>query len=85
MFQLIFESASDRRDLMDKLLVDGISSVTHYVPLHSSPAGKRFGKMQQNELPNTDKIADGLLRLPLFPDLDIVQDQVIESVLRHVR
>jgi dTDP-4-amino-4,6-dideoxygalactose transaminase len=85
MFQLIFECASDRRDLMDKLLLDGISTVTHYVPLHSSPAGKRFGKTNHKELPNTDKIADTLLRLPLFPELDIVQDQVIDSLLRHAR
>jgi dTDP-4-amino-4,6-dideoxygalactose transaminase len=39
--------------------------VFHYVPLHRSPAGTRFGR-SSGELPVTDDVADRLVRLPLW-------------------
>jgi dTDP-4-amino-4,6-dideoxygalactose transaminase len=45
-----------------------IATPFHYVPLHSSPAGRKFGRAAAS-LPNTDFAGDGLVRLPLFPTL----------------
>ena len=43
----------------------GIHAYFHYVPLHSSPAGRRFGRAH-GELPHTDAAAGRLIRLPLW-------------------
>ena len=48
----------------------GISAVFHYVPLHSSPAGIKFGKIG-SKMTNTDEISDCLVRLPLWIGMDI--------------
>jgi dTDP-4-amino-4,6-dideoxygalactose transaminase len=56
----------------------GASPVFHYVPLHSSPAGRRFGRAH-GELPVTDDLSARLLRLPLWIGVDT------ELVLRSLR
>ena len=45
----------------------GIKTVFHYVPLHSAPVGRRYNP--DLELPVTDHVSAGLVRLPLYPDL----------------
>jgi dTDP-4-amino-4,6-dideoxygalactose transaminase len=58
---------------MAHLQENGIYAVFHYVPLHSSPAGRRFGRAH-GELPVTDRVSDTLVRLPLWVgmgDLDV--------------
>jgi dTDP-4-amino-4,6-dideoxygalactose transaminase len=47
------------------LAADEISAYFHYVPLHSAPAGRRFGRAH-GPLDVTDAAADQLLRLPLW-------------------
>ena len=58
-----------RHDLagLDIAVLDdrGISAVTHYVPLHLSPAGRRFGR-PSGRLEVTERVGESLLRLPLF-------------------
>ena len=51
----------------------------HYIPLHSSPAGKQFGKTPF-PMVNTDKTAETLVRLPLFYDLTDEQINYIFSI-----
>lgn len=76
MFYLLFENLEQRTIMIEKLKKAGIKSVFHYIPLHSSPAGKKFtrtiGSMQV-----TDKISDTLLRLPMFYT---ILDEEIEKV-----
>ena len=48
---------------LSRLRDAGVYAVFHYVPLHSSAAGRRFGR-QAGELPVTDRAGDTLLRLP---------------------
>jgi len=59
----------------------GIDAVFHYVPLHSSPAGRRFGRAS-GELPVTTNAADRLIRLPLW--LGMTEEQ-IEFVVDGIR
>ncbi|MDG2992409.1 dTDP-4-amino-4,6-dideoxygalactose transaminase [Candidatus Synechococcus calcipolaris G9] len=77
MYYILLPNLTVRTDLITYLKQSGIKSVFHYVPLHSSPAGQRYGRTQ-GDLVNTDRVADRLLRLPLFPDLSLehVQDMV---------
>jgi dTDP-4-amino-4,6-dideoxygalactose transaminase len=58
--------------------------VFHYVPLHSTPAGQRYGRTS-GPLPVTDETSAGLLRLPLHAGMDIAQaDRVIERIHAHL-
>ncbi|MCX6118720.1 MAG: DegT/DnrJ/EryC1/StrS family aminotransferase [Proteobacteria bacterium] len=58
----------------------GIQAVSHYEPLHSSVAGVKYGRVS-GALTNTDTVASCILRLPLFADLGVNdQDRIIECV-----
>jgi dTDP-4-amino-4,6-dideoxygalactose transaminase len=54
-----------RDAVIGALAAEGISAYFHYVPLHSAPAGRRFGRAC-GRLDVTDAAADQLLRLPLW-------------------
>jgi len=84
-FYIITRSPIERDNLIQYLENCGINSLFHYVPLHSSPAGKKFGKFS-GKLINTEQISQKLLRLPLYygmTDDDI--DIVIESICNFYR
>ena len=55
----------------------GVGAVFHYVPLHASPAGRRFG--HGDDLPITDDVADRLVRMPLWPGLEDQLDHVLAA------
>ena len=62
-----------------------VNSVFHYVPLHSAPAGRRFGRSSTPELPVTDRTSESLLRLPLWVGMSDKQiEHVIAAVHREV-
>jgi dTDP-4-amino-4,6-dideoxygalactose transaminase len=67
-FYVLTESPDARNDLLRHLRQAGIHAVFHYVPLHSSPAGKRFCR-SVGEMAVTDRVSDQLLRLPLFYEM----------------
>ena len=63
----------------------GIQAHFHYVPLHSSPAGLRFGRTH-GELPITDAVAGRLIRLPLWMGMsDADVERVCEAVAWALR
>lgn len=79
-YYLVTASLEERTELMRFLKGKGISSAFHYLSLHKSP----FFSNQYNgsELPNSDKFSDCLLRLPLYFDLSIQQqDFVTQNIL----
>ncbi len=77
-YYLLFDSLEAREGARRALGAAGISASAHYVPLHSAPAGRRFGRAH-GRFDVTESVSDGLLRLPLYPDLsDEDQDRVIE-------
>ena len=76
-FYLIMNNVDARNDLLSHLHHHGISATFHYIPLHESIAGKKFGRTL-SPLPHTNRAGHCLIRLPLFPDLtDEQQDRVI--------
>ncbi|UXE61050.1 MAG: DegT/DnrJ/EryC1/StrS family aminotransferase [Woronichinia naegeliana WA131] len=62
------EDLPTRTKLIAYLKEQGINSVFHYVPLHSSPAGEKYAKVS-GDMTNTDSLSNRLLRLPLYPKL----------------
>ena len=80
MFYLIMPSSDRRRALISHLAGLGILAVFHYLPLHLSPVGLRFGG-REGDCPVTEKVADCLLRLPFYTGMtESDQMQVIEAV-----
>ncbi len=78
MFFLEFSGLHERSRFIDHMNANGVMSVFHYVPLHSSPAGMRFGRAH-GALPVTNSTSDSLVRLPLFPDLGDDVNRVITA------
>ncbi|MCE3003014.1 MAG: dTDP-4-amino-4,6-dideoxygalactose transaminase [Xanthomonadaceae bacterium] len=82
MYYVLFRTLAERTAAIAALQAQGIRPVFHYVPLHSSPAGRRFGRVH-GAMDHTDRAGDTLLRLPLWlPDLDI--ERVVEGLLGHL-
>lgn len=65
MYYILTASTDQRSQLTEFLRGQNVQAVSHYVPLHSSPAGRKFGRTA-GELKVTDDIAERLLRLPLY-------------------
>jgi dTDP-4-amino-4,6-dideoxygalactose transaminase len=81
MFYIKAENDEVQSDLLDFLRNAGIGAVFHYVPLHSSKAGKKFGRFY-GEDKFTTKESSRLIRLPLYYGL--TSDE-IEKVVNAIR
>jgi len=80
MFYVIMPSLESRQALISHLAGLGILAVFHYLPLHLSPMGLRFGG-HQGDCPVTEDLADRLLRFPFFTGMSSSeQAQVIDAV-----
>jgi dTDP-4-amino-4,6-dideoxygalactose transaminase len=84
MYYLLLASQAARAGFIEAMKTRDISTVFHYVPLHSSPAGKRFGRAC-GDLSVTDDLSDRLVRLPLWVGFEELQDYVIESIRDAIR
>jgi dTDP-4-amino-4,6-dideoxygalactose transaminase len=73
--------SQDKRDaLLEHLRSNGVIGTFHYVPLHSSPAGLKYGRTV-GSMTKTDSLAGRLARLPLWPGMTEAQvNHVIETV-----
>ena len=81
MFYIKLRDSDDRQALINWMKEAEILTVFHYIPLHSSPAGERFGCFHGDDC-FTTKESERLLRLPLFYNLsDNNQRTVISSLL----
>ena len=80
MFYLRMPSWSERQSLIEHLKQFGIQSVFHYVPLHLSNMGERFGN-KKGDYPQTEAISEQLIRLPFYNDLsEAEQSQVVAAI-----
>jgi dTDP-4-amino-4,6-dideoxygalactose transaminase len=83
MYYILLKSENDRSKVLDGLKENGIYAVFHYVPLHSSPAGRRFGRAH-GELSITTSLSQRLVRLPMWIGLNEAQQQRICDVLQGI-
>jgi dTDP-4-amino-4,6-dideoxygalactose transaminase len=75
MFYLLLPDLETRTRFIEHMREQDIHPVFHYIPLHSAPAGRRFGRMS-GSLPITEDISDRLVRMPFWLG--------IEPHLQHV-
>lgn len=87
-FFVVLPSQQVRESVESEMKKVGISAFSHYVPLHSSPAGRRFGRVSTrsggNDLPETDAVFAGLLRLPVWVGLTVPQLSSVVEIIERV-
>lgn len=81
MFYIKVKDIAERADLIRHLAGQGILSVFHYVPLHSSPAGKKYGRFSGKDRWTTRE-SQRLLRLPLYCDL---RSEQVERIVHLIK
>jgi dTDP-4-amino-4,6-dideoxygalactose transaminase len=81
MFFLVMPDHSSREGLIGHLRERGVLAVFHYLPLHRSPAGRRFG-VGVADCPTSDWISERIVRLPFFTDMT---DHELEATIAAVR
>jgi dTDP-4-amino-4,6-dideoxygalactose transaminase len=75
MYYILLKNKNVRNKVSQYLKNKGINAVSHYVPLHSSPAGKFYSKKNSN-LKITDDLSDRILRMPMW--IGLTEDQIQE-------
>lgn len=80
MYYVLLPSLDARQEVIRRMRAAGVSPVFHYVPLHSAPAGLRFGRAA-TQMTHTDTLSERLLRLPLWigVDRDLVLSTFIDA------
>ena len=80
MYYILLSPEIDRQRVLDEFKRNEIWSVFHYVPLHSSPAGMRYGRAQ-GSLDVTNSSSERIVQLPLWVGLsDEQQEFVVETL-----
>jgi len=80
MFYILFPDLEARQAAIAHLKERGIQAVFHYLPLHLSPMGEKYGG-KEGDCPVTEKVSDQLLRLPFYTNMtEDEQMRVIEAL-----
>ncbi|MGP1609160.1 MAG: dTDP-4-amino-4,6-dideoxygalactose transaminase [Burkholderiales bacterium] len=80
MYYVIIPADHVRQVVLERLKAEGVNAVSHYVPLHSSPAGRRYGRTL-GELPVTSTLAERIIRLPMWQELTEAKQQKVCAAL----
>jgi dTDP-4-amino-4,6-dideoxygalactose transaminase len=84
MFYVLLPTAAQRDEVLEALRAQGIHAVFHYVPLHDSPMGRRYG-YRSGDLPVTEDLSARLLRLPMYYEITREQQRaVVEAIVEFL-
>ncbi len=81
MFYIKAKNLQERTELISYLKENGVSAVFHYVPLHSAPAGMKYGRFSGEDV-YTTKESERLVRLPMYYGL---KEEEIQKVIDKVK
>lgn len=85
MFYIKTKDLEERSQLISYLKSEGILTVFHYVPLHTAPAGKKYGEFI-GEDKYTTKESERLVRLPLYFNMDLNDsDYIIDKITQFYK
>jgi dTDP-4-amino-4,6-dideoxygalactose transaminase len=82
MFYLLFPNLEKRQAAIAHLKAQGIQAVFHYLPLHLSPMGEKFGG-QAGDCAVTEQVSDQLLRLPFYTNMTADEQRQVIEVLKE--
>jgi dTDP-4-amino-4,6-dideoxygalactose transaminase len=79
-YYVLLPTAAAQVSMLAALRTSGVDAVFHYVPLHNSPAGRRFGRAC-GALEVTEDVPQRLIRLPLWSGMTNSHvDEVVEAI-----
>lgn len=81
MYYLLLSGLEQRTAFIEGLKAEGIGAVFHYIPLHSSPAGRKYCRAA-GKLTVTDEVSDRLVRMPLWLGLEDEQEKIMTTATR---
>jgi dTDP-4-amino-4,6-dideoxygalactose transaminase len=82
LFPILMPSLDSRTEIIEFAKTNNVQLTFHYVPLHHSPGGIKFGRTL-DDLTLTQQISETLVRLPLYSDLkDKDTDSTLETISR---
>ena len=81
-YYVLLAGEVNRQRVLEHLNEAGVNAIFHYVPLHSSPSGKRFGRAH-SDLKNTEDLAERLIRLPIWIGLNSAQQERVVSEIKR--
>ena len=82
MFYILFPSLEKRQAVIAHLKERGIQAVFHYLPLHLSPMGEKYGG-KTGDCPVTERITDQLLRLPFYTNMTDEEQRTVVNALKE--
>lgn len=82
MYYVLFKNLELRTKFIEYMKKNNISTVFHYIPLHSSPAGEKFGRTC-GDMSVTNEISDTLVRLPMFYELNSNEMSLIKENIKE--
>jgi dTDP-4-amino-4,6-dideoxygalactose transaminase len=82
MFHLLLGSLDQRQRLIEHLKQRGILGVFHYLPLHLSSMGQRYGG-RRGDCPVTEDVSDRLIRLPFYASLTEAEQAVVIAAVKE--
>ena len=80
MYYVLFKNLAERTQFIDYMKSNGINPVFHYIPLHSSPAGIKYGRVS-GDMAVTDRVSDTLVRMPMYYTLSDDELSSIKSFI----
>lgn len=83
MYYILLGDGVSRHLVLESLKNHGVNAVFHYVPLHSSPAGLRYGRVHGG-MQFTERQSERLIRLPLWLGLTSVQQERIVELVQRI-
>jgi dTDP-4-amino-4,6-dideoxygalactose transaminase len=83
MYYLLLPDLDQRTTFIESLKMQGIGAVFHYIPLHDSPMGKKYGRTS-GELKNTQELSERLVRLPLWLGVEEDLAGIIQKIIKCV-
>lgn len=80
-FYVLLSDRIDRKRVLEHMKSTGVHAVSHYEPLHSSPAGLRYGRVH-DELTYTNELSERVIRLPVWIGIKEAEQSRVVDALR---
>lgn len=82
MFYIKVKNLEERTKLLNFLKENGVHAVFHYIPLHSAPAGRKYGEFHGKDL-YTTRESERLIRLPMYDGLTSEQVHYVTEIVKN--
>lgn len=83
MYYVLLSPAINRQIVLDTLKANNIYALFHYIPLHSSPAGKKYGRTN-GDLSVTEQASENIIRLPLWMGITETEQDIVCDALSKI-